>query len=40
MSRSMVNKCKVGIVVTTDKLQTRLPEGAAVTVKYSGNSIQ
>jgi len=39
MSRSQVNKCNVRIVVATNKLQTRSPEGAAVRVEYSRDSI-
>jgi len=34
-----VNKCSIGIVIATNKLQTRSPEGAAVTVEYSRNDI-
>jgi len=34
-----VNKCNIAIIVATDKLQTCSPEGAAVTIEYSRNSI-
>jgi len=34
-----VNKCNVGIVVATNKLQALSPEGATVSVEYSRNSM-